>query len=166
MHHRNFARLAEAFSIGKFKNDLFLVCAGEPWLEEEISLFKKLGIESRVKLFTNPSNEQLRDLYQHASALVYPSLYEGFGFPLVEAMASGTPVATSKNAGSIPEVAADAAHYFDPRDPSDIAKKIEELLNPILSKSYVEKGFENIKRFSWDETAKKTIACYHKVFSA
>jgi glycosyltransferase involved in cell wall biosynthesis len=98
--------------------------------------------------------------------LVYPSLYEGFGFPLVEAMACGTPVATSSHAGSIPEVAGEAALYFDPRDPADMAKKMEELLNPTRAQKYIEKGFQNIKRFSWDETAKKTLACYRKVFSA
>ncbi len=98
--------------------------------------------------------------------LVYPSLYEGFGFPLVEAMACGTPVATSLGAGSIPEVAGNAAHYFDPRNPSDIAQKITELLDPALAKEYQQRGFENIQRFSWDKTAEKTLETYRKVFSA
>jgi len=166
MHHRNFMRLAEAFSLSPIHKDYLLVCAGEPWSEEETAFIKKLGIENRVKLFQNPSNEILRSLYQQAKMLVYPSLYEGFGFPLIEAMACGTPVATSKNSGSIPEVAGDAAHYFDPRDPSDIARTIEELLNPATAQGLVEKGFENIKRFSWDQTAEKTLQCYRKVFSA
>lgn len=166
MHHRNFNRLAEAFSLGHFDKDFFLVCAGEAWSEEETTLLKKLGIENRVQLFKNPSNEELRSLYQQAKMLVYPSLYEGFGFPLVEAMACGTPVATSKNAGSIPEVAADAALYFDPRDPSNMAKVIEEMLNPKVAQTCIEKGFKNTERFSWDKTAKETLDCYRKVFSA
>jgi glycosyltransferase involved in cell wall biosynthesis len=165
-HHRNFNRLLEAFVLGKLHKDYLLVCAGEAWEEEELELIQKLQLKGRVKLIRNPSNETLRSLYQQAKMLVYPSLYEGFGFPLIEAMACGTPVATSKNAGSISEVAGDAAHYFDPRDPADIAKKIEELLDPKLARSFIEKGFQNVKRFSWDKTAQETLNCYRKVFSA
>lgn len=164
MHHRNFKNLLEAFSLLSF--DIRLICAGEPWSNEELKLIKQWGLENKVELVKNPVASVLRNLYQNAKMLVYPSLYEGFGFPLVEAMACGTPVATSLNAGSIPEVAGEAALYFDPRDPADIAKKMEELLNPEVSKKYIEKGFENLKRFSWDETAKKTLDCYRKVFSA
>jgi len=166
LHHRNFVRLAEAFAIGKLKSNTLLVCAGEPWSEEERVLLKRLGIESQVKLIENPPVQDLRNLYQHAQMLVYPSLYEGFGFPLVEAMACGTPVATSLGAGSIPEVAGNAALYFDPRDPQDIAQKISELLDPKRAESYRTLGFENIKRFSWDKTAEKTLETYRKVFSA
>jgi len=166
LHHRNFSRLAEAFFMGKLKSDYFLVCAGEPWSEEEKVLFKKLGIESQVKLIENPPVESLRNLYQHAKMLVYPSLYEGFGFPLVEAMACGTPVATSLGAGSIPEVAGKAAQYFDPRDSQDMAKKISELLDPKTAETYRTLGFENLKRFSWDQTAEKTLETYRKVLSA
>jgi len=166
LHHRNFARLAEAFTLSKLKSETLLVCAGEPWSEEEKVFLEKLGIRSQVRLFENPSVGNLRNLYQHAKMLVYPSLYEGFGFPLVEAMACGTPVATSLGAGSIPEVAGNAAHYFDPRNPSDIAQKITELLDPALAKEYQQRGFENIQRFSWDKTAEKTLETYRKVFSA
>lgn len=165
MYHRNFFRLAEAFFLGGFYKDYLLACAGSDWCDEEISLLKRLGIKNRVKLLKNPSNSTLKILYQNAEMLVYPSLYEGFGFPLVEAMACGTPVATSRGAGSIEEVAGEGAVYFNPRDPNDMAKQIAELLNPAVASLYVARGFKNIKRFSWEQTAQETIQCYHKVLT-
>jgi glycosyltransferase involved in cell wall biosynthesis len=165
MHHRNFTRLLEAFALGDFRKDFLLVCVGEPWSSEESELIHQWNLKDNVGLVETPTTEKLRELYQHAEMLVYPSLYEGFGFPLVEAMACGTPVATSKNGGSIPEVAGDAALYFDPRDPSDMAKTLLELTNKELAGSLRQKGFENVKRFSWDLAAEQTVACYRRVFS-
>lgn len=162
MHHRNFSNLLKAFALENLKSELSLVAAGDPWSEEEKDAIKRLGLQGRVLLAEHPSDSELRDLYQSAEMLVYPSLYEGFGFPLIEAMASGLPVATSAGSGSIPEVAGDAALYFDPRNPNDIAKKIKDLMDPKLQESLVKKGYENIKRFNWDETARKTVACYQK----
>ncbi|NBX76280.1 MAG: glycosyltransferase family 1 protein [Proteobacteria bacterium] len=165
MHHRNFSRLVEAFALGGFQKDYLLVCAGEPWSTEETHLIQKWGLKDSLVLVDTPTSAKLRELYQQAEMLVYPSLYEGFGFPLVEAMACGTPVATSKNGGSIPEIAAEAALYFDPRDPSDMAKTLTALLAKETSASLVKKGFENVKRFSWDKAAEQTVACYRRVFS-
>lgn len=165
LHHRNFERLAEAFALSKLHKDYLLVCAGELWSPRETELLKKLGIASNTLLVPNPNNLELRNLYQEAQMLVYPSLYEGFGFPLVEAMASGVPVATSLASGSIPEVAGEAALYFDPRNPQHMAQVITKLLEPLVAEEYRQKGFENVKRFSWDQTALETVACYHKVFS-
>jgi len=163
MHHRNFKNLLEAFASRRFGLDL--VCAGEPWTNEESLMIKAWGIEDKIKLIKNPHAALLRNLYQNAKMLVYPSLYEGFGFPLVEAMACGAPVVTSLNSGSIPEVAGNAALYFDPRNPADIARKMEEALDPLVAADLIKKGFENIKRFSWDETAKKTIEVYRNVLT-
>jgi glycosyltransferase involved in cell wall biosynthesis len=165
LHHRNFERLAEAFALSKLNKDYLLVCAGELWSDQEKELLKKLGIASDTLLVNNPNNLELRNIYQEAQMLVYPSLYEGFGFPLVEAMASGVPVATSFGGGSIPEVAGEAALYFDPRNPEDMARVISKLLEPQLAKEYREKGLKNVERFSWDKTAAETVACYYKVFS-
>jgi len=165
MHHRNFSRLLEAFALGGFQKDYLLVCAGEPWSNEEKGLIQKLKLKECLVLIETPTGQKLRELYQQAEMLVYPSLYEGFGFPLVEAMACGTPVATSKNGGSIPEIAGEAALYFDPRDPSDMAKTLSELTNKDSSEALRKKGFENVKRFSWDQAAEQTVACYRRVFS-
>lgn len=159
-HHRNFDRLLECFKDGGFFRDYLLVCAGAAWSSEEWSKICRLDLKDRVVLFETPTNRVLRNLYQHSELLVYPSLYEGFGFPPLEAMACGALVATSKGAGSIEEVCAEAALYFNPRDPKDIANTIASGLNSNQKESFRAKGFANLKRFSWDTTAARTIACY------
>jgi glycosyltransferase involved in cell wall biosynthesis len=96
---------------------------------------------------------QLRQFYAFADLLVFPSLYEGFGLPPLEAMAIGTPVASSSSA-SLPEVCGDAALYFDPRNVEEMADRIKEILkNPDLRKNLVKKGFDQAKKFSWDHSA-------------
>ena len=106
------------------------------------------------------SDEDLAVIYKNALVFVFPSLSEGFGLPLLEAMSFGVPVAAS-NATCIPEVCGNAPLYFDPKDPKDMARKMESLINnPALRKDLVQKGFENLKRFSWEKMAKKTLAGY------
>ena len=92
-----------------------------------------------------------------------PSLYEGFGLPILEAMACGCPVVTSKE-GSLPEVAGDAAFYVDAYDMNNIAEGIEKVFkDEKLRKELSEKGLENVKRFSWKKTAEETIEAYKQV---
>ncbi|MCM8776082.1 MAG: glycosyltransferase family 4 protein, partial [Candidatus Omnitrophica bacterium] len=98
-----------------------------------------------------------------AEALVFPSLYEGFGMPILEAMASGTPVLTS-NLTSLPEVAGDAAFYVDAYDPADIAKGLLRLSSDAgLRKELIQKGFQRIQRFSWANTARETVKVYESI---
>ena len=104
-------------------------------------------------------------LYSNAEAFVFPSIYEGFGLNPLESMACGTPVATS-NVSSIPEVCGQAALYFDPKDPEDIALKTHTLLtNSVLKQNLVNKGFENLKRFSWKKMASETYGIYKSVLN-
>ncbi|MEK7518706.1 MAG: glycosyltransferase family 1 protein, partial [Patescibacteria group bacterium] len=105
-----------------------------------------------------PQND-LVALYSGAEALVYASLYEGFGLPILEAMQAGCPVATS-NISSMPEVAGDAAVLVDPREPQDIAKGIEKVLSN--RESWIKKGFARAKEFSWERTAKRTLEVYRE----
>ncbi|MBU2595872.1 glycosyltransferase family 4 protein, partial [Patescibacteria group bacterium] len=99
-------------------------------------------------------------LYSNAQAFVFPSTYEGFGLNPLEAMGCGTPVATS-NISSIPEVCGNAALYFDPKDPEDVALKTYTLLtNGKLRQNLIARGFENLKRFSWQKMAKETLDIY------
>jgi alpha-1,3-rhamnosyl/mannosyltransferase len=92
-----------------------------------------------------------------------PSLYEGFGLPLVEAMACGCPVIASDRS-SLPEVAGDAALFVDPGDSQGLAQLMHRIITePALREKLIEKGFKRVQRFSWDRTAQETLQVYHKV---
>jgi glycosyltransferase involved in cell wall biosynthesis len=111
------------------------------------------------------SDDELKLLYKYAACFVYPSFYEGFGLPPLEAMAAGCPVIVS-NAASLPEVCGDAALYCEPNNPSDIAEKIQRLMSDkSLRNELREKGFEHVKQFTWDKCAKETWAVIEKVLS-
>ena len=147
--HKNHERLFEAFAlVRRERPELRLVLTGSgrfPPLPE--------GAETRGYV----SRAEVIDLMQRASALVFPSLYEGFGLPPLEAMACGCPVACS-NVASLPEVVGDAARLFDPRDARPIADGILDVLREPAP--WVERGLARAERFSWDETARRTDAVY------
>lgn len=112
------------------------------------------------------SNEDLVSLYNLAEVSIMPSLYEGFGLPVLEAMSCGCPVITSKE-GSLPEVAADAAYYVDAYDTTSITKAIMAIFsNVTLQKTLAEKGIQQASKFSWEKTAKQTIKVYEKTYSS
>ena len=123
--------------------------------------FEKLTAESKlfIKLGFVDSHELIA-LYNQATALLMPSLYEGFGLPVLEAMSCGCPVITSK-CGSLPEVAGDAAIFVDPKNVDEIAKEIRNVVNnQDLRKKLTMKGLKNAKKFSWEKTAHETIKVY------
>lgn len=156
---KNVAKLIEAFSKVK-KSDLELVIVGRKgWdYEETLAAPKKFNVSPRVKFFENVSNEELPLFYENAKLFVLPSLYEGFGLPILEAMRFGCPVITS-NISSLPEAGGDAAKYFDPNSADDIAEKIDMVLSDSSTKdSMVKKGYEQIKKFSWEKSAKEVLA--------
>ena len=124
-----------------------------------VAELKKLSLElelsDRVKFLGYVEGAELPLFYKHAEIFAYPSLYEGFGFPLLEAMACGTAVISS-NSSSLPEVTSDSALLFDPRDEKQLADEIVELMtNEALKEELVLKGKQNVQRFSWDYTAEK-----------
>jgi glycosyltransferase involved in cell wall biosynthesis len=150
--HKNHARLYEAFArVRRDRPSLRLVLSGG-------GDFGALpdGVEARGHV----SDAELLDLYATAGALVFPSLYEGFGQPPLEAMACGCPVASS-NAAALPEIVGDAARLFDPRDPADIAAAIREVLD--APGDWARKGIERAAGFSWDDTARRTDAVYSEL---
>ena len=141
--HKNHARLFEAFArIRRNRPELRLVLTG---VGHDASSLPE-GVEAR-----SVSGAELVELYRKAACLVFPSLYEGFGLPPVEAMACGCPVAAAA-AGSLPEVCGEAAVLFDPLDPEAIAAGVEEAL--VRSEELSQRGVERAAIFTWEKTAR------------
>jgi glycosyltransferase involved in cell wall biosynthesis len=116
-----------------------------------------------VRLVRNAADADLPDFYRHAAVFVYPSLYEGFGLPLLEAMASGVPVVASR-VSCLPEVGGDAALYFDPADADDCTRQLLAVLrNPEQREGLIRAGLRRARVFSWRRTAEETLAVYERV---
>lgn len=169
---KNIPRLVEAFAVvrGELKNhplfhNLHLIIIGD-----EISNFPavrhaviKTRAEHVVRFLGFVPIEALRCLYQTAQAFVFPSLYEGFGLPPLEAMSCGAPVVAS-NVSALPEVIGDAAVIVNPENVFDIARGIREiLLDPDLRQRVVARGYEQSRRFSWQSTATQVLETYRQV---
>jgi glycosyltransferase involved in cell wall biosynthesis len=121
------------------------------------------SLGDRVKLLGFIDDAQLARLYQAASVFLFPSFEEGFGIPVLEAMAAGVPVVTS-NVSSMPEVGGEAALYIDPHSPSDIARKVVQAVeDSVLRAVLVEKGTARAREFTWRRTAEATLAVYDEV---
>ncbi len=131
--------------------------------DEVFRCIAELDLKSSVVLAGHVSDENLPGLYRNASLLVMPSLYEGFGFPVLEAMASGTPVICS-NTSSLPEVGGDAVIYIEPQDHLGLAAAISEVLSrPSLSQEMQQKGLKRASQFGWQRAARETIGVYREV---
>lgn len=137
----------------KQKYDLCLV--GSDWNGSEVvHEYARTSPDRKcIKFLGYVHNNELPHYYRNASLFVFPSFYEGFGIPVVEAMASGTPVATSSTS-SLPEVGGDAAVYFDPRSPENISEVMYKILkDPAYRKKMCELGYEQVKKFDWNKHA-------------
>jgi glycosyltransferase involved in cell wall biosynthesis len=163
---KNLEVLVEAFNILKAEKnqaspDLKLVLVGErAWLSDEV--FRKIEASPWKKDIVCPGRVDFEDaghLMRGARAFVFPSLYEGFGIPILEAFAAKVPVVCSRNS-SLPEVAGDAASYFDSGSPQDLAGKLGDIIhNENLRADLVRKGIEQAKKFSWEKCARETLDC-------
>ncbi len=157
---KNLETLIDAFDkFSKTNNDFKLVIAGKKgWLYE--SIFEKvriMNLEKKVVFTDHVSDQELIDLYKNAFCLVLPSLYEGFGIPVLEAMSYDCPVIASYSS-SLPEVGGDASLYFDPQDSDDLLEKLETLhSNSELRKELISKGKQRVKDFSWEKCGKETL---------
>ncbi len=128
-------------------------------------IFQRAKANKKIVFKANVSDEELVKIYNQASLFIFPSFYEGFGLPPLEAMACGTPVITSR-LSSMPEVCSDAAGYVDPYDIVDIAKKIQTVLeNDKLQQDMRSKGLEHIKQFSWEQAADMHMKVFEKALS-
>lgn len=158
--HKNLPVMIEAFQKVLEKHDLNLIITGkeDPFYPEVKEAVEKFGVKGRVVFTGLVGEEELLNLYNSAEVFVFPSLYEGFGLPPLEAMACGTPVVAS-DTSSIPEVCGEGnALFFDPKNPEDLAKKICEVYeNEDLRQQLIENGRERVKDFSWGKMAKETF---------
>jgi glycosyltransferase involved in cell wall biosynthesis len=126
---------------------------------------RRQGLGSRVQVRGYVAPEELQSLYQSASVLLFPSLEEGFGIPVLEAMANGLPVVASRTA-SLPEVGGEAALYVDPHDPQDIADKVLRAVeDPELRRRMIQQGLERAREFSWRRVAEATLKVYNEALS-
>lgn len=150
---KNFHGLIDAFGLlEQSSHELYIVGSLNKNFADP-GLVRKIESDSRIRLLGRVSDEQLISLYSGAAAFVYPSFYEGFGLPPLEAQACGCPVIAA-NAASLPEVCGDSALYCSPHDVRDIADKIDQLIaSPELAQSLREKGTRNITRYSWKTSA-------------
>ncbi len=161
---KNIVRLIEAFAKLKKPSIKLIIVGKKGWLFEEIlEAPKRFGVQDKVKFLEFVSDEDLHSLYRHAICFVLPSLYEGFGLPILEAMQEGCPVITS-NVSSLPEAGGEAALYIDPENVEDIAEKINLMLvNEKIRNQMIEKGYEQVKKFSWEKTARETLSVLEDV---
>lgn len=163
MLYKNFGLFAEAFAaIATRYPGLQLVCSGKPFNKNEVALLTRLGIQDRVKNFF-VRDTQMKSLYAGARCFVFPSLYEGFGFPALESFAAGCPTLLS-NTSSLPEVGGDGALYFDPYKVDDMAQAICTALDDNkLCEDLRAKGYAQLKRFSWEKCASATADLYRSL---
>lgn len=151
--HKNEDRALRAFAQANIDKNIHVLFSGKP-SDQLVNTAKELQIEDRVKFLGRLSEDELASTYKGALCLLFPSLYEGFGLPVIEAMACGTPVITS-NTTSLNEICQGAGFLVDPSNVELITKKIEESINnPILATDNVRKGFNRAKDFSWNKTKK------------
>jgi glycosyltransferase involved in cell wall biosynthesis len=162
--YKNFAGLLEA-TRRLPRPELELVVAGSPWTDDERQMIQDLGVESRVRLVAHPDVGELRQLYSECEAFVFPSFHEGFGLPLLEAMACGAAVLAS-DTEIFREVCGAAALFFDPHDPDAIAESIMALTEGVRRAELAEEGRERAQQFSWDRCAAETVEAYRRALVA
>jgi glycosyltransferase involved in cell wall biosynthesis len=164
--YKNFSGFLDAYSQSEtLRSEFVIACfGGNQFSDTEYKLMKTLGIDREKVKHYGGDDDRLHWFYQNASAFVYPSLYEGFGMPPLEAMSNGCPVVCSKSS-SIPEVVGNAGEYFDPTIPADISLAIEKVVfDANRSADLIGKGAERIKHFSWERCALETQAVYEALF--
>jgi glycosyltransferase involved in cell wall biosynthesis len=166
MPHKNVRRIAEAVKIAQCKYPcIVLAVAGarDRYRADLEKAVMDIGVSDGVRFLGPIPEDELPALYNAAAVFVFPSLYEGFGLPVLEAMACGTPVVTS-NATSLPEVVGDAAITVDPNSSEAIATAIQSVLeDPRLAAELSRKGVEQARGFNWKRSAEEHLSVYKEV---
>lgn len=168
--HKNIDNLVKAFFLIKERGhrELKLVLAGKlPKTKSKLDILVQSSKWKRDIIITGyVPDEVLAGLYKNAEAFVFPSLYEGFGIPILEAFQYGTPVACS-NRAAIPEIAGNAAVYFDPTNVEEIAEVLDRLLGDENQRKYLANaGKERVTHFTWEEVARRTLNVYRRLMNS
>ncbi|MEW6455366.1 MAG: glycosyltransferase family 1 protein [Acidobacteriota bacterium] len=158
--HKNLETLIKAYSkLEKSFPHKLMIVGGNPY-RELVKIVDELNLNEKVIFKGYVSESELISLYEQASLFIFPSLYEGFGIPPLEAMAMGIPVLSS-NFSSLPEILKDGAIYFNPLDENELFEKAKELLsNEMQKEKLIKKGKEIAKEYSWKNNALKTLKLY------
>lgn len=162
-NHINLLRAYEKLP-EELKNDYELVCAGSVWNngDKVIKYWEEMKDKARIHFPGFVKDELLAGLYKHASLYAFPSLFEGFGIPMLEAFAAGVPVVCA-NRSSLPEIGKNAVLTFNPQHPKDIANAMQSVLtNEALAQSLIEKGFKRLEAFSWQRHTAKLLSVLRK----
>ena len=137
------------------------MCVGPPFNQSEEEFLNELGIRRQV-LALSVSDDVLYSLYSHAQVFVFPSIFEGFGIPILEAFANNCPVCLS-HSSCFPEIAGNAAIYFDPEDKISILESVQKVVsNKTLSSELIKRGAERLSMFTWRKAAQQTADVYRK----
>lgn len=162
--YKNFTGLLMALAkVVSVNSEIALCVVGLPFNDAELKLINDLKIASFIEYYEYVNDRHLAKLYRCSVAFVYPSIYEGFGIPPLEAMACGTVVVAS-NSSSIPEVVGDAGILFDPQKITDLADILLSLIDDHQQRDLlITKGYQRAKQFSWDQTVAETIKVYSSV---
>lgn len=162
--YKNFNLFVEecAIAISKYP-DLHVVCTGQPFLKDEEKMLSERGLTNHF-IHQYATEEGLQTLYQNTVAFIYPSAYEGFGLPILEAFVCGCPVMLN-DASCFPEVGGDAAIYFDINRKGDLAEHIDAILRNSIEDRYalIARGYERAKQFSWEKSAQMLSEVYRNI---
>ena len=160
--YKNFKTLLQAYCAWQRRNEVDLLVVGSDWSDQERKWLIDWGRGGQVHLLQGVDDQLLACLYNHAQAFVYPSIFEGFGIPLLEAMACGCPVVASSIPTTV-EVADKHPFYFEPTDVDDLLAALDAALAEGRRPARVESGIRRAHQHSWDKAAKKTLDVYHSL---
>lgn len=160
--YKNFDRLLKSFlELSRDDSRLSLICTGRPFSSVETEYFNDLNVKNKI-IHISASDKILGELYRHAEVFVFPSIYEGFGIPILEAFVNHCPIALS-NTSCFPEIAGKAGIYFDPYSIDSITSTLKEVLHNTEKRTkLIQAGNEQLKLYSWEKSARQTEETYRK----
>jgi glycosyltransferase involved in cell wall biosynthesis len=162
VERKNVPLVIETVARLRAEADVYLLQVGGRFSGAQQQLIERLGLWPYVRSVSSADETVLRRAYRAADVLLFPSLYEGFGFPVLEAFASGLPVVTS-GAGGLKEIGAEACVIVEGRDPASYVTALEELEDPDRRDEVIEQGWARARRFTWQQTAQGTAAVYREL---